>query len=536
MRRFSSYGPILTSSNYYIPRTELIEQTLHQLVGEKPEETGHYITIWAPRQRGKTWVLQQVMRRIRNDDAYANFDVAKVNLQTPLDSDDPVVPASYIISDLSHRLKCDFPPPKTMKEFKTCFTRNYLDKPLILILDEFDSLSHNIISAMIKSFRNVHIQRRDDTSTLSAEKEYLLHGVALIGVQGVLGEGNPTSPPFNVQRSVNIPNLTYDEVTEMYQWYAQESGQPVEKSLIDRVYYETTGQPGLVSWFGELVTEQFNRTPDQPLTADDFDWMFVEALNALPNANLLNIVSKANMPEHKPFVLELFQTSSKVPFKYGDPTQTFLYLNGVIDYERDGQMTYVKFANPFVQKRLFNAYYSELFGVVGPMHEPFEDLTDTITESTLNVRNLLGRYQTYLDKNRDWLLKDVPRRIRDNRIYEATFHFSLYAYLERLLYSYRGHISPEFPTGNGQIDLVINHASSVYGIELKSFTNMGEYQIAIGQAARYATTLQVTEIWLGVFVDSIDDENRSRLEAPQLDANTGVTVHPVFIITQQNTL
>lgn len=536
MRRFSSYGPIDTVTNYYVPRTHLIEELLEPLVGENPERSGHYITVWAPRQRGKTWVLQQVMRRIRREEAYAQFDVVKVNLQTQLDPENPLTVARYILNDLGRYFGIEFPKPQTMDEFEECFSDKFLKKPLILILDEFDAVGHKNITAMIKSFRNIYVKRHDDDNFLSAEKEYLLHGVALIGVQGSLGEGNPSGSPFNVQRSGNIPNLTYAEVEEMYRWYERESGQPVEQSLIDRVYYETTGQPGLVSWFGELVTEKFNRTPDQPLTADDFDWMFVEALSALPNANLLNILSKANMPEHKPFVLELFQTSAKVPFRYGDSTQTFLYLNGVIDYERDDRMTYVKFANPFVQKRLFNAFYTELFGVVGPMHEPFEDLTDTITESTLNVRNLLGRYQTYLNKNRDWLLNGVPRRARDNRIFEATFHFSLYAYLERLLYSYRGHISPEFPTGNGQIDLVIEHANTIYGIELKSFTNMGDYHTAVGQAARYAQTLQVEEIWLCVFIDSIDDENRTKLEAAQLDSETGVTVHPVFIITQQNTV
>ena len=366
--------------------------------------------------------MQQVMRRIWNEKAYAQFDVAKVNLQTPLDDNDPVDVANYILAHLGRNLKIEFPKPQTMEEFEQCFSRTFLSKPLTLILDEFDAISHKNINALIQSFRNIHVQRRDDTSPISVEKAYLLHGVALIGVQGVLGEGNPSGSPFNVPRSGNIPNLTYAEVEEMYRWYERASGQSVEQSLIDSVFYETTGQPGLVSWFGELVTEKFNRTPDQPLTADDFDWMFVEALNALPNANLLNILSKANLPKHKPFVLELFRTSAKVAFKYGDESQTFLYLNGVIDYERSGNATYVKFANPFVQKRLFNAFYSELFGVVGPMHEPFEDITDTITDTSLNVRNLLGRYQTYLNKNRDWLLKDVPRRTRDNRIFEATFH------------------------------------------------------------------------------------------------------------------
>jgi hypothetical protein len=36
--------------------------------------------------------------------------------------------------------------------------------------------------------------------------------MALIGVRAVLGVENVKGSPFNVQRSVHIPNLTHDEV------------------------------------------------------------------------------------------------------------------------------------------------------------------------------------------------------------------------------------------------------------------------------------------------------------------------------------
>ncbi len=67
MRRFSSHGPVNNKLNYYAPREELSIRACTQLLGEDPSEGGHYITVWAPRQTGKTWVMQQVMLRLKKD-------------------------------------------------------------------------------------------------------------------------------------------------------------------------------------------------------------------------------------------------------------------------------------------------------------------------------------------------------------------------------------------------------------------------------------------------------------------------------------
>lgn len=80
MRRFSSYGPIDIRTEYYVPRAELIEQALLQVLGENPELSGHYITVWSPRQRGKTWIMQNVLWRLR-EPKYEQFDVLKINVE-----------------------------------------------------------------------------------------------------------------------------------------------------------------------------------------------------------------------------------------------------------------------------------------------------------------------------------------------------------------------------------------------------------------------------------------------------------------------
>lgn len=48
----------------------------------------------------------------------------------------------------------------------------------------------------------------------------------------------------------------------------------------------------------------------------------------------------------------------------------------------------------------------------------------------LELKNLLRRYETYWRQNRTWLLRDVPRRASDLRVYEAVYHFNLYMYLQ----------------------------------------------------------------------------------------------------------
>jgi len=55
------------------------------------------------------------------------------------------------------------------------------------------------------------------------------------------------------------------------------------------------------------------------------------------------------------------------------------------------------------------------------------------------------------------------------RIYEAVFHFHIYSYLASFFRSYDGVVQPEFPTGNGKIDLLIRHGGQLFGLELKSF-------------------------------------------------------------------
>ncbi len=526
MRKFSSYGSVSKKLHYYVPREELITQACRQLVGEDMDDGGHYITIWAPRQCGKSWIMREVLWRLWEDD---RFHVLKLNLEHLKMMKDADRIAAAIGEDLIRKLNIENASVSGMNDFHTLFLKEAIKKPLILIMDEFDALTEESIAGFAGVFRNIYNIRREDPAP-SGQKEYLLHAVALIGVRAVLGVENAKGSPFNVQRSVNIPNLTDEEVSAMFGWYERESGQKVEQEVADSVFYETRGQPGLVSWFGELLTETYNKTPGEPITMRHFRYVFRMAVKALPNNNVINIISKAKQTPYREVVLELFRTDQKVAFAFDDPDLNFLYMNGVIDTEETDDDLYVRFSSPFVQKRLFNYFSRELFPDMGRLIELFDDLSDIFTPGGLHIGSLIRRYEKYLRKNREWLLKDAPRR-SDLRVTEAVYHFNLYEFLKGFFANEKVRVWPEFPTGNGEIDLIIEYEGTRYGLELKSFTNDRNYRESLKQAAKYGKSLKLSVIWLIVFVEHIPDEYREKYEKDYVDKKTRVTVKPVFAAT-----
>jgi len=528
-RTFSSYGPVSTTSNYYVPRTETVNRAVFQLVGEDPNEGGHYFTVWAPRQTGKTWILQQVKDHLRADN---RFHTAIITAETLKETEDTIYVFNGIVQRIAEWVTFPLPQVQTRDEFKQIFTKTYFDKPLCLIIDEFDALEDSMINALVSVFRDIYLVRKNQVDNT----KYLLHGVVLIGVRSVLGIDNKKGSPFNIQKSIHIPNLTFEEVTQMYDDYQREWEQKIDPEVVERLFYETNGQPGLVSWFGELMVEKYNK--NYPQTIGMYQWNGVYSAGSAiePNNTVLNLISKAYNPQYRELLSELFDTNEKKPFNFDNPDLNYLYMNGVILFEieetENGKQNYfAKFSSPFVQKRLFNRFANDLYPNAGGALKPFENIDHIYNGKTLNIKNLLRRFERFLHENKTQLLERAPRR-SDLRICEATFHFILYSWLQTFL-NRLVTIIPEFPTGNGKIDLLLQHKTERFGLELKTFTNAYSMQQAMQQAAHYAKQLNLSETYLVMFIDSIDNENRTAIEIEYLDQNTGVKVYPLFITVNE---
>ncbi|MCP5053004.1 MAG: hypothetical protein GY940_37905 [bacterium] len=528
MRRFSSYGAISPAEHYHAPREALISKACTSLTGNKNSENGHYITVWAPRQCGKSWVMLEAVERIRRTDSY---NVGIITMERAKEVKDEEKVLRILIQKLQSTFHISLPSIKEISELPILFSKQYFQKPVILIIDEFDALEEGFINLFSGIFRDMFMDRTNERGIKSKDRTNLLHGLALIGVRSVLGIENVKGSPFNIQQSLHIPNLTDDEVNEMFLWYKKESGQTIEPEVINSLIYELNGQPGLTCWLGELLTDTYNETPDKPITIENFEEAYAAAVKVLPNNNILNIISKAKKEPYRQIILELFKTDRKLAFTFDDPILNYLYMNGVIDRVKENRTDYyVKFPCPFIQKRLFNYFSRDIFPNMGRLHELYANLDNAISKTHLNIPNLLKLYETYLKTNRQWLLKDAPRR-SDMQIYEAVYHFNFYSYLKELLTDRGVKVFPEFPTGNGKIDLILTYCGNRYGIELKSFTNEWSYNESLKQAAEYGKQLGLQTIHIVFFVEYSNEQRRKQYETGFADKTTGVTVKPALIET-----
>ncbi len=522
MREFFSYGPVDVEDHFYVPRTELIEQCSDQLVG-KSEKRGHYFTIWAPRQTGKTWIMRQVRDRIEARFG-KKFIVGTMSVQgVIMEEDDPVdsfLDKIPLLFKETFRIKIER--PMDWEKFKELFDPNDgpFDRPVILFIDEFDSLPPKVIDRLVTMFRDMYLKR----------DSYLLHGLALIGVRAVLGVGSRRGSPFNVQRSLHIPNFSLEEVNDLFEQYREESDQDVEEPIVEELHRTTRGQPGLIGWFGELLTQKYNPDRERAIGAEAWETVYRKASSVEWNNTVLNLLKKAKGP-YVSRVLELFSRSD-VDFRLDIEWCNFLYLNGIIDtdtqFDRSGKKAEVcRFASPFVQERLHAALTDDLVNDQAPelALEPLDALDDVFAGMELDLPALLQRYLRYLSRLKakglnPW--KGQPRRA-DMHLTEATGHFHLFYWLKNAI-GRRCIIRPEFPTGNGKVDLQISCNGRQGIIEVKSFIDYSETQRAKEQAANYAKNLRLKSVAVALFVPVADGEVLAQLTTSENIDDVEVTV------------
>lgn len=263
--------------------------------------------------------------------------------------------------------------PEEWKDWALLFHRQkgIFEKPVLLFIDEFDSLPPKVMDRLVSLFRNIYLHH----------EHYQLHGLALIGVRAVLGADSQRGSPFNIQRSLHVPNFIEAEVADLFSQYQAESGQKVAPEVVSSLYQATRGQPGLVNWFGELLTETYHPGTKVPIDKAVWEAVYEKAIYREWNNTVLNLIKKAKGP-YLPYILELF-THSDIRFRIDSEWCSYAYLNGIIDAEtlKDPQglnREVCRFSSPFIQHRLYNALTPEIVGERLPVLalDPLDKLID----------------------------------------------------------------------------------------------------------------------------------------------------------------
>ncbi|KJJ85996.1 ATPase domain protein, prokaryote domain protein, partial [Candidatus Omnitrophus magneticus] len=231
-----------------------------------------YFTLHAPRQTGKTTLLHELAHRLNKEGNYISvvFSVESAGYRSITEE----TANSKIINSLYQA--CEFFLPKKFLAPKPVITKKYSlqdylnkwataqTKPIVLLLDEIDSLYDDVLVSVLRQLRNgfqIRPERFPSTVALVGLRDVREYKTKVRPSEASLGSGSP----FNIKaKSILLGTFTKEEIAELYSQHTKDTGQIFSKEVVDRIYELTGGQPWLVNAIAseiivEILKEDFTK-------------------------------------------------------------------------------------------------------------------------------------------------------------------------------------------------------------------------------------------------------------------------------------
>ena len=256
MRFFNTEGPVVAADHYCIPPLERVDvDELLELIGQK-----RYFVLHAPRQTGKTSALL-ALRDLLNGGTAGEYRCVYVNVEAAQAAREDVGRAMRVIlGALASRARSlgDGFLYETWTDVLTAFGEGALGealtrwceadpRPLVLLIDEIDSLIGDSLISVLRQLRAGYDQRPGGFP----------QSVVLCGVRDVrdyrIHSSTEKAPvtggsAFNVRaESLRIGDFTEAEVRALLAQHTEATGQAFTAEALDAVWGQTRGQPWLVN-------------------------------------------------------------------------------------------------------------------------------------------------------------------------------------------------------------------------------------------------------------------------------------------------
>ncbi len=259
---FNTEGPIIPQDHYHIDPLKRVNLDEILLSFEQKK----YFVLHAPRQTGKTTLVKALMDYLNKQGHYKSLHVnieaaqaargnVKAGIRTVLErlTED----ALDYINDSFFSDKWDEIFDKAseftvlQKALKLWAKHN--EKPIVLFIDEVDSLVGDTLISLLRQLRSGYDRRprqfpqsivlcgvrdvRDYRIHSAMEKEIITGGSA-----------------FNIKsESLRLGNFTPHEIKTLYEQHTKETGQTFHQDVFPLVWEQTEGQPWLVNALAQEI-------------------------------------------------------------------------------------------------------------------------------------------------------------------------------------------------------------------------------------------------------------------------------------------
>ncbi len=495
MRFFNTAGPVNPKDHYYIPH-RLNEAEVMQLIEQKK-----YFILHAPRQSGKTTAISIFVQQLNDVGTYKALYInvepaqaARSNIKEGLFT------ILRIIKSHMHRtfpqqhlaffdsLKADEISGNSLYECLE-YISQHLDKPLILFIDEIDSLVGDTLISVLRQLRAGYPNR----------PAFFPQSICLIGVRDVRDyriwsteEHNFVlgGSAFNIKaESLVLSNFSLEQVRDLYHQHTQETGQKFTDDAIDYAFYLTQGQPWLVNALAYQACFRDITDRSQPITKDVIE-RAKETLIVRRDTHIDQLIHKLQEPRVCK-IIDAIISGKDAPEEF--PIDDISYVIDLGLITRKNQK--LQISNPIYQEIIPRELsYGTQLSITQ------QTIWYQNPDKSLNVHKLLESFtQFYRENSEIWLEKFAYK--------ESGPHLLFMAFLQRIING-GGKIHREYALGRGRVDLLIEwpQGNQRIVIEMKIKRNKKTIPEGLEQTARYMDINNATEGHLVVF-DPADNKS-----------------------------
>jgi AAA-like domain len=511
-RWFNTAGPCRADIHYMLPPSVRLPQ-MDRLIAQE-----NYFVIHAPRQTGKSTAMLSLAQQLTESGRYAAIMVS-VEVGSPFNND-PQRAETAILSSWRSAARVYLPPelrPPAKEEMAVGqgieeTLRQWAEaspRPLVVFIDEIDSLQNETLLSVLRQLRNGYPSR----------PRAFPQSLGLIGLRDVRdykaasggSDRLDTASPFNIKvESLTLRNFNAQEVVELCSQHTSDIGQVFTPESLQHLYDLTQGQPWLVNALARQMTEFIVTDPTIPLTIEHVE-QAKEILIQRKDTHLDSLAQRLREPRVRSIIEPMLagRELGEIP----DDDRQFLVDLGLVRRDPEGGLV------------IANSIYREVIPRVltGGTQDSLPRIAPTWLTATgeLDCDRLLEAFLAFWRQHGEPLLRSAA-------YHEIAPHIVLMAFLHRVVNG-GGTLDREYAIGSDRMDICLRYGKITLGIELKVWRDRRPDPLTKGleQLESYLARLGLETGWLVIFDRRSNQppiEERTITEIGQTSSGRMVTV------------
>ena len=501
MRFFNTTGPVVATDHYCVPPLERLNlDELLALIRDK-----RYFVLHAPRQTGKTSALL-ALQDLLNSGAAGAYRCVYTNVETAQAMrEDTLGALRAILGQLGSRARRTlgeqflseawpgiletFGPAGALQEALAQWAE--VDRrPLVLLIDEIDSLVGDTLLAVLRQLRAGYDLRPDgfpQSVILCGVRDVRDYRIHSRSENAIIAGGSA----FNVKaESLRLGDFSRAEVLSLLGQHTEATGQSFTKEASDRIWTQAQGQPWLVNALASQACFRSQRGRDRHRAITEDDIVEAQEQLILRRETHLDQLTDKLREDRVRRVVE--------PLLSGGGADERSFMARDVEYVRD--LGLIALRPPL---RIANPIYMEVVPreLNWVVQEELEDEQNTAWyvggDGALNVVALIGAFQQFFREGSEHWLQRFEYQ-------EAGPQLLLQAFLQRIVNG-GGRIEREYGLGRGRTDLLIvwprAERTTRFVVECKILRNSLErtVQDGLAQTAAYMDRCAAQEGHLVIF-------------------------------------